>query len=159
MRLRHDSAYRQPLTSLATPRSQIAAMTVVEMAVGIAVLGLVVATALTCLTALNRNAFSGRVMSSARELVQSNIEQASCVPFSSGNEPDILAKGTSTQTATVYTSRDGTGPSVTGSLKRTVATASNALGADIRQVTFHLDYQLYGRAMTYEMTTMRAMDK
>ena len=88
-------------TLLPRKKSSEAGMTLAEMAIGLAVLGLVVATSLTCLTILNRNALSGRVMSSAREIVQTNIEQAVGIPFTSAlvaNPPSNwpLATGTTT---------------------------------------------------------------
>jgi type II secretory pathway pseudopilin PulG len=144
-------------------------MTIVEIAVGVALLGLVAGAALTALTALNRNAVSTRVMTNAREIVQRNIESAMGVPFSTITSPTILAlTGTSGATwdddgggdglEKIYTNRSGT-TLMYGTLTRTVVAQANPAGADIRKVTFHLDYTLFDRAMSYEMTTIRAMDK
>ena len=144
-------------------------MTIVEIAIGVALLGLVAAAAIAALTTLNKNAASTRVMSNAREIVQRNIEAAMGSPFNSSTEPDILkitgANGSAWDDAggnsqvTVYSSRDGTGSTVQGTLTRTVTAEPNAPGADIRRVKFRLTYSLFGRQMSYEMTTIRAMDK
>lgn len=142
-------------------------MTLVEIAIGLAVLGLVAAAAIATLMVLNKNAVSTRIMTNAREIVQRNIEGAVGAPFTSTSIPSILATATGAvwdddgggdNLETIYTSRDGTAK-ITGTLLRTVQTEANAVGADIRRVTFHLDYSLFGRPMSYEMTTIRAMDK
>ena len=154
---------------LAARPSSDAAMTIVEIAIGMALLGLVAAAAIAALTVLNKNAASTRVMSNAREIVQRNVEAAMGSPFTSSTEPNIL-KITSTSGSTwddaggtgqvtIYTSRDGTGPMVQGTLTRTVTTEANTPSADIRRVQFRLSYSLFNRPMTYQMTTIRAMDK
>lgn len=142
-------------------------MTIVEIAVGAALLGLVAATAIATLIILNKNAVSTRIMTNAREIVQRNIEAAIGTPFTSGSTPPILATATNipwdegipgNNPITIYTSRDDTAK-VTGTLFRTVQTEPNAIGADVRRVTFRLAYTLVGRSMSYEMTTIRAVDK
>lgn len=143
-------------------------MTLVEIAVAVALLGLVAASAIASLIVLNKNAVSSRVMSSAREIVQRNIEAAMGVPFNSTVEPAILTKTNSQGVAwddsgganpvAVYTSRDGT-TVIQGTLNRAVVAQANSASADLRRVTFHLDYTLYGRNLSYELTTVRAMDR
>jgi prepilin-type N-terminal cleavage/methylation domain-containing protein len=148
-------------------------VTLVEIVIAIALLGLVASTAIATLMILNKNAVSTRVMSSAREIVQRNIEAAVGPAFAPGSPPanGILnltsasgavwdEKGGSSP-VTIYTSRDGT-PTITGTLTRTVLAEPSAVPAptpDIRRVKFHLDYSLFGRAMSYEMTTIRSVDK
>ncbi len=145
------------------------AMTLVEAAIGTALLALVAATGLGTLAILNKNAVSTRIMSNAREIVQRNIEAAAGAPFTSTNVPSILAitsaggvvwddDGGSDNKETIYASHDGS-VKILGTLNRTVVAESNSVSADIRRVTFHLDYSLYGRSMSYEMTTLRAIDK
>lgn len=142
-------------------------MTLVEVAIGAALLGLVAATGIATLMLLNKNAISTRVMGNAREVVQRNIESAVGVPFTAGNEPTILAVATDAvwdddgggdNKITVYSNRDGTG-AILGDLRRTVATQANPANADVRRITFRLSYNLFNRPMNYEMTTIRAMDK
>jgi len=142
-------------------------LTIVESAIAVAVLGIVAASAIATLLALNRYAVSTRIMTNAREIVQRNIESAVGSPFTSTSVPTILAAannavwdddGGGDNLETIYISRDGTSK-VTGTLLRTVTAESNSAGADIRRVKFHLDYSLFGRSLSYEMTTIRAMDK
>jgi hypothetical protein len=56
-------------------------------------------------------------------------------------------------------SRDGTDSSVKGTLTRTVTAETADANSPIRRVKFSLSYTLFGRPMTYEMITLRAMDK
>lgn len=142
-------------------------MTLVEIAIGSALLGLVAASGIATLVLLNKNAVSTRAMGNAREIVLRNIEAAVGAPFTATNVPPILAIATDAvwdddgggdNKVTIYSSRDGTDV-VLGDLKRTVSLQANPAGADIRRVTFRLDYTLFGRSMSYEMTTVRATDK
>ena len=144
-------------------------LTFVEIAVSLALIGLVFATVLGTLIILNRNATSTRLMTNAREVVQRNIETAVGVPFTTSNVPSILAITPDTGTnwdegipgndpVTIYTSRDGT-LKITGTLLRIVTAEANSLSADIRRVTFRLTYTLYGRNLSYELTTIRAKDQ
>lgn len=146
-----------------------AGISLVEIAIAVALLGLVVTTAITTLMALNKNAFSTRVMSSAREVVQRNIEAAIGVPFNSSSEPNILKFTTApggdpwddtggAQPVTIYGNREGSAP-LTGTLKRSVTSETNSVGADLRRVTFNLTYNLYGHDISYQMSTIRAMDR
>lgn len=143
-------------------------MTLVEIAMAVALLGLVAAGAIGTLASLNKNAASTRIMSSAREIVQRNIEAAVGVPFNSSTEPNILqitpAAGVTWDDSggaapvTIYSSRDGK-TNITGTLTRIVVAEPNSAGADLRRATFHLDYTLFGRKLNYEMSTIRAMDR
>jgi hypothetical protein len=143
-------------------------MSLVEVAIAVALLGLVAAAAIATLASLNKNAVATRVMTSAREIVQRNVENAVGAPFNSSTTPNILgitaATGVTwddsggTNPVTVYSSRDGTS-TISGTLKRIVLAESNPASADLRRVTFHLDYAMFGRPMSYEMSTIRAMDR
>lgn len=144
-------------------------MTVVEVAVGLAVLGIVASAGLASFISLNKNAVRTRIMTNAKEVVQRNIETAMGVPFLTTSEPSILQiTGTSGSTwdddggsdnkVTIYSSRDSS-QQIKGDLKRIVLPESNSAGADIRRVTFHLDYNILGTPVSYEMTTIRALDK
>ena len=143
-------------------------MSLVEVSIAVALLGLVAAAALATLIALNKNAVSTRVMTGAREVVQRNMEAAVGAPFNSTTQPTILAvTGASgvnwddsggTNAVPIYTSRDGS-TNITGTLKRIVVAEANPLNADLRRVTFHLDYSMFGKNLNYEMSTIRAMDR
>jgi type II secretory pathway pseudopilin PulG len=144
-------------------------MTLVEIAIGVALLGLVATAAIATLMVLNKNAVSTRLMTNAKEIVQRNIERAVGVPFTTTSiPPSILAITVSggvpwdeaggAGPVTIYTTRDGTGPAVQGTLTRTVTAEANTPNADIRRVKFRLSYTLFGRQMGYELTTLRAVD-
>lgn len=142
-------------------------LTIVEIAIAVAVIGLVAASAVATLATLNRSADSTRIMANAREIVERNIESAIGSPFTSTNIPSILAfannavwddDGGGDNLETIYVSRDGTSK-VKGTLLRTVAAEPNSAGTDLRRVTFRLNYSLSGRALSHEMTTIRALDR
>jgi hypothetical protein len=144
-------------------------MSIVEIAVGVALLSLVAAGAFACLISLNKNAVRTRIMTNAKEVVRRNIETAVGLPFSSSSVPSILQitgpngsvwddDGGGDNQVTLYISRDGT-DTVKGTLTRIVQAEANSVGADIRRVTFHLDYSLFGTPASYEITTLRATDK
>jgi prepilin-type N-terminal cleavage/methylation domain-containing protein len=152
--------------------SQQCGMTIVEIAIGVAILGIVAAGALASFITLNKNAVRTRIMTNAKEVVQRNIETAVGLPFTTASTPTILATtGSSGATwdddpppdnldnlVTIYASRDGS-QKVTGTLKRIVLAEPNTASADLRRVTFHLDYSIFGIPASYEMTTIRALDK
>lgn len=143
-------------------------LSLVEITVAVALIGLIAAGGIATLLVLNRNAVSTRIMTNVREIVQRNIEAAMGAPFSIGNEPAILKMpankviwdddGGGDNLETIYTSRDGT-DKVTGQLYRTVVAESNTPSADIRRITFRLEYTFRGRQLAYEMTSLRALDK
>jgi hypothetical protein len=144
-------------------------MTIVEIAIGAGLLALVATGAFASLIVLNRNAVRTRIMTNAKEIVQRNIESAVGLPFTSASVPPILATtsmsgaiwdddGGGDNLETIYISRDGS-QKMTGTLLRTVRPEPNAANADVRRVTFHLDYSLFGKAASYEMTTIRAPDR
>ncbi len=85
-----------------------------------------------------------------------NVPAILALTSSSGSVWDDDGGGDNRET--IYTSRDGSAK-ITGTLLRIVQAESNAVSADIRRVTFHLDYTVFGRAQSFEMTTIRAMDK
>ena len=125
-------------------------LTFVEIAVSVALLGVVFATVLGTLIILNKNASSTRLMTNVREIVQRNIETAVGVPFTTSNIPSVLAITPASGQAwdegvagnnpvTIYASRDGS-MKVTGTLLRIVTAQANSLSADIRRVTFRLSY-------------------
>ena len=148
-------------------------MTLVETSIATALLGLVAATAIATLVILNKNAASTRVMTGAREIVQRNIETAVGSAFTTNSLPTngilnltaangaVWDENGGTNPVTISSNRDGT-PTVTGTLTRTVVAEPSAIAAptpDIRRVTFHLDYSLFGHATSYEIITLRAVDK
>lgn len=144
-------------------------LTLVELAIAIAVLALTGALTFQSLLVFNRNAASVRVLTTAKEVVQRNMENALGAAFDSTNSPPILAitaaggevwddDGGGNNLVSLLQSRDAT-VLVSGTLRRIVAAETNSLSADIRRVTFRINYTLYRRSFAYEMTTIRARDK
>lgn len=144
-------------------------LSLVEIAIAVALLGLVAAAGIATLISLNKNAAVTRMMINAKEVVQRNIEVATAAPFTSGNVPAVLQftsesgsawddDGGGDNSVTVQSTRDNT-RTVNGTLLRIVQPETNAVGADIRRVTFRLSYSVYGRNQSYEVTTLRAPDR
>ena len=126
------------------------------------------AAGIAALVQLNKKAVSLRTINNARAVVQRNIDTALGVPFNRAVQPAVIAI---TSAAGVIYDDDGggdnlvdivqprsDGPTIRGTLRRIVVAEPNADGADIRRLTFRLDYTLLGRPYTFEMATIRAMD-
>jgi type II secretory pathway pseudopilin PulG len=140
----------------------------VEVMIGAILIGLVAVGSMQALGVMNRNASSYREMTNARAIVQRNIDNALSVTASTTSIPAILA--TTSAGGSAYDD-DGGGAGVTvvlqgtagtqlvqGTLTRIVTAVANADSADIRRITFRLDYTLRGRPYTYQLSTMRAID-
>lgn len=119
------------------------------------------------LTVMNRKAAVMRTMNNALAILQRNIDTALGVPFTtSGAVPAILAIGSGPYdddgdgdlNVPVVVARNGTSRVVTGTLTRTVTAEPNPVGADIRRVTFTLNWAYRGRPYTASMTTLRTND-
>lgn len=149
-------------------RTSAQAFTIVEVVVATAVLMLVSAGGMAALLSINRNAASTRLFTSARAVVQRNIDTALAVPFTSSIQPALLA---TTSGAVVYdddgggdnvidlmTASDGATVPVRGILYRDVSVLSDASGAELRRVTLRLDYTYLRRNFSYQMSTVRARD-
>ena len=138
------------------------------------VLTMVIVGASHALLTANRIAASSRVLTGARAVVQRNIDTALTVTFSQSSVPTILAftspNGLS-PTAVVYDDDGGFDNTVqiavqdngslivaSGVLWRTVTAVANADNADIRQITFRLNYNYKGQAQVISMSTMRSID-
>jgi Tfp pilus assembly protein PilV len=140
----------------------------VEVMIGAILIGLVAVASMQALGVMNRNASSYRVMTNARAIVQRNIDNALSVTASTTSIPAILA--TTSAGGRPYDD-DGGGAGVTvvlqgtagtqlvqGTLTHIVTAVANADSADIRRITFRLDYTLRGRPYSYQLSTMRAID-
>ena len=146
-----------------------AAMMLMEALVAAAVLVMTTVGATHALLTANRLAASSRVLTEARAVVQRNIDTALTVTFSQASQPAILAitsaagssyndLGGYDSTIQIATQDIGGTVVATGTLTRIVTAVANADGADIRQVTFRLDYTYGGRSQSVSMTTMRSID-
>jgi type II secretory pathway pseudopilin PulG len=140
----------------------------VEVMMGAVLIGLIAVGSVQALGAMNRNATGYRVMTNARAIVQRNIDNALSVTASTTSIPAILATtsaggsaydddGGAEGVAVVLQGTAGT-QLVQGTLTRIVTAVANADSADIRLVTFRLDYTLRGRAYTYQLSSLRAID-
>jgi hypothetical protein len=59
---------------------------------------------------------------------------------------------------TIVIPKTSAGVTIRGTLTRIVTAEPNAEGADIRRITFRIDYALAGRPYTYQMTTLKGSD-
>jgi hypothetical protein len=115
----------------------------------------------------NHRAAAMRTLNNARAIVQRNIDAALGVPFSSNSAaPAILAIGSGQYDddgdgvlpVPIVVQRNGTTSVVSGTLTRTVAAEANTAGADIRRITFTVNYTYRGKAYAVSMTTLRSTD-
>jgi len=131
--------------------------------------GLVAVSSVQAFGVLNRNAAGNRIITNARVIVQRNIDTALAVTCGKSAIPAILA--TTPTAGTVYDDDGGAANIVTvvlagtggvqlvqGTLTRIVTSVTNTDAADIRQITFRLNYTFRARAYAYSLTTMRAID-
>jgi hypothetical protein len=119
----------------------------------------------------NRNAATNRVLTAARTIVQRNLDTAMSLRFDADNIPAVLVP---TGSGGAVTDDDGGGDNqvniliqktatttttlVKGTLTRIVLAETNPQSADIRRVTFRLNYVFQRRNFTVEMTALRAID-
>jgi prepilin-type N-terminal cleavage/methylation domain-containing protein len=141
----------------------------VEVVVAAAVLAIVFMGAMQGFLFANKRAVASRLRTSARAVVQRNIEQALTQKFTISVTPAILAitsptgisyddDGGGDNLVSICT-EDGTGiATVRGTLTRAVTAVTNPNGADIRRVTFTLSYTEGGKSRSYTATTVRARD-
>lgn len=144
-------------------------MMLVEAMVAAGVLVMLMLGSTIALTTANRLAAASRVFTGARAIVQRNIDTALTVSFTRASQPAILVPtsaagqtwdddGGADNTVQIAVQENGTYVLASGVLTRVVTPVANAEGADIRQVTFRLDYAYAGRTQSVSMTTMRSMD-
>jgi hypothetical protein len=139
-----------------------------EFLIAAAVLGLIVVASTQALLISNRLAASSRVLTGARAVLQRNIDTALTTTFTQSSEPAILAVTAGPQ---VWDDDGGADNSVQiavqdnngiilakGVLTRNVVKLANSDNADIRQVTFSLNYTYLGRNLTMAMSTIRSRD-
>ena len=89
--------------------------------------------------------------------------------FSATLQPAILAvtsasgvvhddDGGADNLVTIVTPKNAGGHTLKGTLTRIVTAQTNTDSADIRRITFRIDYSIRGRAYSYAMTTLRGSD-
>ncbi|MEQ1854268.1 MAG: hypothetical protein ABMA01_22085 [Chthoniobacteraceae bacterium] len=158
------------LTAWALLRSKTSrGVMLAEAMVAAGVIVIVMLGATHALITANRLAAASRVFTGARAIVQRNIDTALTVSFTRASQPPILEPtlagvqtwdddGGADNKVQIAVQENGTYVLATGTLTRLVTPVANAEGADIRQVTFRLEYLYAGRTQSVSMTTMRSMD-
>jgi type II secretory pathway pseudopilin PulG len=141
-----------------------------ETIVAAMLIGVVAVVSIQSLSVVNKNAEATRLFTNARSIVQRNIDNALSVSASTSAIPPILAftppggvvwddDAGASNIVTVALQGAAETKLVQGTLTRTVVPVPNPTDADIRRITFRLEYT-YRRAQpyAYELTTIRAMD-
>lgn len=138
----------------------------VEALVACVLLAVACITTTQSLSVSNHRAAAARLRVNAQAVAQRNLTAALNAPFSATQVPAILAitgaggavyddDGKGDGKVNLMVQENG-GPSViTGVLTRTVQAIPNAEGADIRRVTFRVDYTYRGKNYSYEVQTVR----
>ena len=141
----------------------------VQAVVAMAVIVIAGMASVEALILTNQRAAAMRTTNNARAIVQRNIDIALGVPFTTTTVPAVLVTtssggalydedGDGDTTVKIVVTRNGTGSVVNGQLFRTVIAEANAASADIRRVTFRLDYNYRRRDYSVSMTTLRTND-
>ena len=142
---------------------------VVQAVVAMGVIAVAGAAGIMALVQLNKKAAAMRTLNNARAVVQRNIDTALAVSFSATLQPPILAvtsasggvyddDGGGDNLVTIVTPKTAAGTTIKGTLTRIVTAQVNSDSADIRRITFRIDYSIRGRAYRYSMTTLRGSD-
>ena len=140
-----------------------------ESMVAAAVLAIVVVGTSHALLTANRIAAASRVLTGARAVLQRNIDTALVSTFTQSTEPAILVPtlagpetydddGGFDSTIQIAVQDNGTAVVASGTLTRSVVAITNADNADIRQITFRLQYTYRGRPVSISMSTIRSRD-
>lgn len=152
---------------------QTAGAALVEVIVALGLLTLMVVSSTQALMQANRQSAIMRTITAARGIVQRNIDTALTVGWNFSTAPPILAltpaPGTpydddappasnTDNVVQIAVMEDGTTTTVPGTLWRIVTAVPNADGAQIRHITFRLDYTYLSRPYSIQMVTERAID-
>jgi type II secretory pathway pseudopilin PulG len=150
-------------------RKSQSGFTLIQVVVAAAVVCICGVAGIQSLIFLNQKAASARLMTSAREIVERNINAALSVPYTTSSVPAILATtaaagstyeddgGSDGYVAVAFRS-DGTTSFIKGTLTRTVVAEPNTVSATILRVTFGLTFTYRNRNYSYSMTTLRTTD-
>ena len=150
-------------------RANTSGFTVIQAVVAMGIIAIAGAAGMMALVQMNNKAAAMRTLNNARAVVQRNIDAALGVPFSASLQPPILAITSSTGSVfdddgggdnlvTIVTPKTAAGTTVKGTLTRIVTAQVNGDGADIRRVTFRINYTIRGRAYLLSMSTLRGSD-
>ena len=150
-------------------RRKRSGFTMIQAVVAMGVIAIAGASSMLALVQLNNKAAAMRTLNNARAVLQRNIDTALSVPFSATQQPPILAitptngsvfedETDGDNLVTIVTPKSAAGTTVKGTLTRIVTAQGNSDSADIRRITFRIDYSVRGRPYTYSITTLRGSD-
>lgn len=161
--------------SLTAPRFRLsrkarcAGFSIVQAVIAMGIISIAGAAGIMALVQLNNKAAAMRTLNNARAVVQRNIDTALAVSFSATLQPAILAVTSTTGSVydddgggdnlvTIVTPKNAGGLTLKGTLTRIVTAQTNLDSADIRRITFRIDYTVKGRPFSYAITTLRGSD-
>ena len=175
-RLSNDPA-RSPVETFCPPgtalsrlaRAKAGGFTVIQAVVAMGIVAVAGAAGMMALVQMNNKAAAMRTLNNARAVVQRNIDTALGVPFSATQQPAVLAITSASGSVydddlggdnlvTIVTPKNAGGLTLKGTLTRIVTAQTNSDSADIRRITFRIDYTIKGRPFSYAMTTLRGSD-
>ncbi len=150
-------------------RAKAGGFTVIQAVVAMGIVAVAGAAGMMALVQMNNKAAAMRTLNNARAVVQRNIDTALGVPFSATQQPVILAITSATGSVydddlggdnlvTIVTPKTAAGMTLKGTLTRIVTAQANGDAADIRRITFRIDYTVKNRPYTFAMTTLRGSD-
>lgn len=158
-------------------RRELVAFALVELLVSLTLLALVATSSTLAFLHANRQAAVMRAMTAARGIVQRNIDTALTVGWTSTLEPAILTltlptgtlydddappESTADNLVQIAVMENGTTKSIPGNLWRIVTDVTPSAippdDAQLRSVTFRLDYTYLSRPYSVQMDTERAID-
>jgi len=140
--------------------------------VAVMLLALIIVVSTQAMLQSNRQAAAMRTLTAARGIIQRNIDTALTVAWDSTVEPAILTltapgggvydddepPADTDGLVQISVMEDGATVLLRGTLTRIVTAVPNPEDADVRKVTFRLDYPLPSPSYSVEMTTERAID-
>ena len=150
-------------------RSKAGGFTVIQAVMAMGIVAVAGAAGMMALVQINNKAAAMRTLNGARGVVQRNIDTALGVAFSTSIQPAILAITSASgavydddsggdNLVTIAEPKTAAGTPLKGTLTRIVTAQANSDGADIRRITFRINYTIKGRAYSFEMTTLRGSD-
>jgi type II secretory pathway pseudopilin PulG len=142
-----------------------------EVIVSMGLIMLIAVSATHSILTVNRLSSRNRVLTAARAVVQRNVDNALSLTWDDSVEPAVL--GITTGTAfdddaggvagmvNLVIQKNASGTQIIllqGTLTRIVSAVANSEGADIRRITFRLNYTYQRVNYVVEMTTIRTSD-
>jgi type II secretory pathway pseudopilin PulG len=140
-------------------------ITIVEVLVSLAVIGLFASSAMWALMMMNNRAVVSRLYTGAQTIAQNQIDLMFCdAPYNpqKSQVPSELAVGTQTQTnVPIYTDPATNDVAVAGTVTSTVTdtgTSYGGYGLNVYSITVTVSYQFRGKNYQVTMNTLRTSD-